>query len=124
MRGNVARFINHSCDPNCYVQKWHVCGEMRIGIFARRDIPAGEENYELTSSFITPVDIELIGVGAHMHYLGHTAKANAMVMAKAMAMADSQWPRPWDWPVPCPWRCRPSPGHAPRSSAQARRRAA
>ncbi|MGB0548700.1 MAG: hypothetical protein ACPGR8_06160, partial [Limisphaerales bacterium] len=41
------------------------------------DIPAGEENYELTSSFTTPVDIELIGVGAHMHYLGHTAKATA-----------------------------------------------
>ena len=32
---------------------------------------------QLTSGFITPVDVELIGVGAHMHYLGHTAKATA-----------------------------------------------
>ena len=48
-----------------------------FGSVSGLDIPAGEENYELTSSFTTPVDIELIGVGAHMHYLGHTAKATA-----------------------------------------------
>ena len=48
-----------------------------FGSVSGLDIPAGEENYELTSSFTTPVDIELIGVAAHMHYLGHTAKATA-----------------------------------------------
>ena len=40
---NVARFLNHSCAPNCETQKWMVRGELCIGIFATRDIAAGEE---------------------------------------------------------------------------------
>lgn len=38
-RGNVARFMNHSCDPNCETQKWRVNGTSRVGIFAIKDIP-------------------------------------------------------------------------------------
>lgn len=41
--GGRARFINHSCDPNCGVEKWDVNGEERCAIFALRDIYAGEE---------------------------------------------------------------------------------
>ncbi|CAH0477739.1 unnamed protein product [Peronospora belbahrii] len=41
--GGWARFINHSCDPNCGVEKWDVNGEERCAIFALRDIAAGEE---------------------------------------------------------------------------------
>lgn len=41
--GNTARFINHSCDPNCEVQKWTVNRLPCIAIFASRDIEAGEE---------------------------------------------------------------------------------
>ena len=37
--GNLARFLNHSCEPNCEAER---VGE-RIWIIARRDIPAGEE---------------------------------------------------------------------------------
>jgi SET domain-containing protein len=37
-KGNLARFINHSCEPNCITQKWNVLGEICIGIFALRDI--------------------------------------------------------------------------------------
>ena len=48
-----------------------------FGSISGLDIPAGESNYELTSKFTTPVDIDLVGVGAHMHYIGHTAKAHA-----------------------------------------------
>ncbi|KIW24817.1 uncharacterized protein PV07_10507 [Cladophialophora immunda] len=42
-RGNLSRFCNHSCSPNCYVELWHVEGKVRAGIFAARDIEAGEE---------------------------------------------------------------------------------
>ncbi|KAJ3409815.1 Histone-Lysine N-Methyltransferase ash1l [Chytridiales sp. JEL 0842] len=42
-KGNEARFVNHSCDPNCRIEKWSVNGEFRVGLFALRDIPAGTE---------------------------------------------------------------------------------
>lgn len=42
-RGARSRFINHSCNPNCYVSKWHVGRHVRMGIFAKREILAGEE---------------------------------------------------------------------------------
>ncbi|KOS16561.1 set domain-containing protein [Malassezia pachydermatis] len=42
-RGSRSRFINHSCNPNCYVSKWHVGRHVRMGIFAKRPILAGEE---------------------------------------------------------------------------------
>ena len=42
-RGGLARFINHSCDPNCETQTWDVAGEQRIGIFSKRRIEIDEE---------------------------------------------------------------------------------
>jgi SET domain-containing protein len=44
--GNVARFINHSCTPNCYTQ---VIGD-QIWIIAARNIRKGEE---LTYDYMT-----------------------------------------------------------------------
>lgn len=41
--GNVARFINASCDPNCYTKIINVDGQKRIVIYAKKDIAAGEE---------------------------------------------------------------------------------
>ncbi|XP_048476417.1 histone-lysine N-methyltransferase ASH1L isoform X2 [Rhincodon typus] len=41
--GNEARFINHSCSPNCEMQKWSVNGVYRIGLFALKDVMAGTE---------------------------------------------------------------------------------
>lgn len=49
-KGNEARFMNHSCQPNCETQKWTVNGDTRVGLFAVCDIPAGTEltfNYNL-----------------------------------------------------------------------------
>ncbi|KAL0116161.1 hypothetical protein PUN28_011190 [Cardiocondyla obscurior] len=51
-KGNLSRFMNHSCAPNCETQKWTVNGDTRIGLFALRDIDSGEEltfNYNLAS---------------------------------------------------------------------------
>uniref|UniRef100_A0A804PJV2 Histone-lysine N-methyltransferase ASHH2 n=2 Tax=Zea mays TaxID=4577 RepID=A0A804PJV2_MAIZE len=42
-KGNLGRFINHSCSPNCCTEKWMVNGEVCIGIFALRSIKKGEE---------------------------------------------------------------------------------
>ncbi|XP_050473903.1 histone-lysine N-methyltransferase NSD2 isoform X3 [Bombus huntii] len=49
-KGNLSRFMNHSCSPNCETQKWTVNGDTRIGLFALCDIECGEEltfNYNL-----------------------------------------------------------------------------
>ncbi|KAJ9666107.1 histone methyltransferase set2 [Coniosporium apollinis] len=42
-KGNLGRFCNHSCNPNSYVDKWVVGDKLRMGIFAERNIKAGEE---------------------------------------------------------------------------------
>ncbi|RKP04320.1 hypothetical protein CXG81DRAFT_8435, partial [Caulochytrium protostelioides] len=42
-KGTVVRFANHSCSPNCHVEKWQVGGEFAIGLFANRDIPVNSE---------------------------------------------------------------------------------
>ena len=41
--GSVARYINHSCDPNCVVVPWIVDGYHRLGIFSKRNINPREE---------------------------------------------------------------------------------
>jgi hypothetical protein len=41
-KGNLARFINHSCEPNSITQKWNVLGEISVGIYALRDIQEDE----------------------------------------------------------------------------------
>ena len=40
-RKNIARYINHSCRPNCYPEM--NASETRVFIYAKRNIKAGEE---------------------------------------------------------------------------------
>ncbi|KAG0580286.1 hypothetical protein KC19_4G162700 [Ceratodon purpureus] len=47
-KGNIARLINHSCDPSCYAkildfQRENGEGDSRIVLIARKDITPGEE---------------------------------------------------------------------------------
>lgn len=42
-RGGIARYINHSCEPNCVVERWKVRGNLRAAVIATRDMPAGTE---------------------------------------------------------------------------------
>lgn len=47
-KGNVARYINHSCKPNCEVEIY----KKRVWVFAKRKIKAGEElGYDYGKSY-------------------------------------------------------------------------
>ncbi|KAF2357703.1 FY-rich N-terminal [Trinorchestia longiramus] len=57
MHGNAARFINHSCDPNCYSRVVDILGKKHIIIFALRRIIRGEE---LTYDYKFPIEDDKI----------------------------------------------------------------
>ena len=42
-KGNLSRFMNHCCQPNCETQKWTVNGDTRVGLFAIKQIPASKQ---------------------------------------------------------------------------------
>ncbi|XP_044961464.1 uncharacterized protein LOC123412579 [Hordeum vulgare subsp. vulgare] len=52
-RGGIARYINHSCEPNCETRVILVNGEKKIFIYAKNKIKAGEE---LTYNYKFPFD--------------------------------------------------------------------
>uniref|UniRef100_A0A7S4F0W4 Histone-lysine N-methyltransferase n=1 Tax=Chrysotila carterae TaxID=13221 RepID=A0A7S4F0W4_CHRCT len=53
MCGNIARFINHCCAPNCYSKVIEVEGKKHIVIFAQRDL---EPNEEVVYDYKFPVE--------------------------------------------------------------------
>ena len=40
--GGLAKFINHSCDPNCKLERWEVSG-LPIFFFENKEIKEGDE---------------------------------------------------------------------------------
>lgn len=71
-KGNMARFINHSCDPNCETRKWNVRGEIEVGIISVKDIQPGEEltfDYKF-DVYQTPFTRCLCGTAKCKGYLG------------------------------------------------------
>lgn len=52
MCGGMARYINHSCDPNCVTETIEVNGDFHIIIFANKRIARGQElNYDYKFDF-------------------------------------------------------------------------
>ena len=41
-RGNIARFFNHSCDPNCMTKIIEVAGEKKIVFVTIKNVKKGE----------------------------------------------------------------------------------
>ena len=83
-QGNMARFINHSCDPNCETKKCTVKGELCIGIFTKKDI---KENEELTFNYDfdlckTPYQRCLCGAPNCRGYLGISTDENKRKLTK------------------------------------------
>jgi len=54
-QGNVARFINASCDPNCFTKIVTIDGTKRIIISAKKDIKPGEE---LVYDYMFPLEYD------------------------------------------------------------------
>ena len=53
--GGECRFVNHSCKPNCEMQKWSVNGSWRMALFSRGQIPSNEElTYDYNFSLFNP----------------------------------------------------------------------
>lgn len=58
--GSDGRFVNHSCEPNCEMQKWSVNGLSRMALFAARYIKVGEElTYDYNFSLFNPSEGQL-----------------------------------------------------------------
>ena len=41
------------------------------------DIPAGTKDYAIQDSYILPIDVDLIGISPHAHYLGKRLEGSA-----------------------------------------------
>ena len=75
VQGGMARFINHSCDPNCQPRIVTIDGEKHIAIYSKRRIVKGEEltyNYKVTRSTpmkdcCRPLCLYLPGMPASLH---------------------------------------------------------
>ena len=52
-KGNLSRFMNHSCDPTCTARIINLNGRKRICIYARKDISIGQE---ITYDYKFPIE--------------------------------------------------------------------
>eukprot|EP00003_Mantamonas_plastica_P012114 TRINITY_DN22084_c0_g1_i1.p1 TRINITY_DN22084_c0_g1~~TRINITY_DN22084_c0_g1_i1.p1 ORF type:complete len:124 (-),score=28.59 TRINITY_DN22084_c0_g1_i1:109-480(-) len=57
LKGNLARFMNHSCEANCYADVVDVNGEPRILIYSKQVIEPGDE---ITYDYKFPYEEEKI----------------------------------------------------------------
>lgn len=70
LSGGLARYINHSCNPNCVTEMVDVDRECRIIIFAKRKITRGEEvsslhidqNFNYRLGQLRKKNIKIVGV--------------------------------------------------------------
>lgn len=69
LKGNIARFINHSCEPNLFPQVLRI-GRMappHLCLFALRDIDEGGSSHTLATLCITPL-MDAWSLGEELSY--------------------------------------------------------
>ncbi|GMH22312.1 hypothetical protein Nepgr_024155 [Nepenthes gracilis] len=94
-KGNLGRFINHSCDPNCRTEKWMVNGEICIGLFAIRNIKKGEEltfDYNYVRVFGAAAKKCYCGAAQCLGYIGGDPLNAAEVIVQGES--DDEFPEP------------------------------
>lgn len=62
LSGGLARYINHSCNPNCVAEIVEVDRDLRIIIFAKRRIQRGEEVRSLELGFLNFIVIQEVRI--------------------------------------------------------------
>src|ERR1700753_692385 len=77
-RGSIARFVNHSCAPNCRMEKWTVADKPRMALFAGENgIMTGEElTYDYNFDPYSQKNVQECRCGAKncRRYLGPRSK--------------------------------------------------
>lgn len=65
-RGSVARFVNHSCEPNCRMEKWIVDNKPRMALFAGENgVETGEElTYDYNFNWFSGVSQQICRCGS------------------------------------------------------------
>lgn len=65
--GSIARFVNHSCNPNCRMVKWIVAGQPRMALFAGDNpITTGDElTYDYNFDPFSAKNVQKCLCGAH-----------------------------------------------------------
>jgi hypothetical protein len=68
-----------------------------FGVFEGVDIPAGQERYTISDSFVIPIDVRAFAVGAHAHYLAKefTMKATLPDGAVKTLLSIGDWDFSW-----------------------------
>jgi len=92
-KGNLSRFANHSCDPNLRTEKWNISGDLRVGLFAVRNIEAGEEltfEYGVESEFRGDTIFHcLCGAEACTGFMGRSKKLGGVPSIQDSALSVS-----------------------------------
>jgi hypothetical protein len=80
-----------------YLQKGEVTKQLfSIPVLQRGlYIPAGESRYRVTTSFTTPIDLQVTSVGPHMHLLGREMKVTATLPSGEVK--PMVWIKDWDF---------------------------
>ncbi|KAI8921443.1 hypothetical protein DFJ77DRAFT_426568, partial [Powellomyces hirtus] len=74
-KGTDARFVNHSCEPNCHIEKWMVDGEFAVGLFATKTIEPGQElTYDYRFESFGPMQRCLCGAETCRGFIGVNKK--------------------------------------------------
>jgi mono/diheme cytochrome c family protein len=66
-----------------------------FGFFAGIDIPAGARDFRVRDSFILPIDVEAVVIGAHAHFLGREMKMTATLPTGEQKTL--LWIKRWDF---------------------------
>ncbi|EDS43025.1 set domain protein [Culex quinquefasciatus] len=51
-KGNMARFFNHSCEPNCETLLWKVGVNQSVGLFALKDLKVIEFEWQIKKAIV------------------------------------------------------------------------